>query len=263
MGALAYEDVGQGDLPVVLLHGFLCSRRMWRDQIAAVSREHRTISLDFPAHGRSRFALESEIYTEDKLADLTVELLSTLNIDRAILVGFSMGGGVALNAAIRHPSAVGGLFLADVGGGSADPPQHRTSMQNLVDLLSQEGLDALVDHMLLTPTFSDLANRSPQERARMRDIMLESDADALELLISGVLSGRPPTQDRDLESVRVPTAVLVGELDNPCLTSSSDLARRIPEAEHTILVGAGHMTPMEAPSQFNEALLSFLKSVSG
>lgn len=255
---VAYHDVGDSELPIVLLHGFACGRAMWRHQVEAFARGRRVISFDFPAHGASRCPDLRGTLTEDGLADLTVELLGELKVPRAILVGFSMGGGVALNVALRHPSAVAGLFLADVGGGSVDPVRHRAAMAALAGELQRGGIEAFVDIMLESPTFRDLAKRGPEERALMRSIMLEAQPQGLAELIQGVLGARLPVQERALELIDVPTAVVVGAGDEQCREPSVELARRITGATFGIVEGVGHMSPVEDSRQFNRLLQEFL-----
>lgn len=262
-GVFAYEDSDGEGLPVVLLHGFVCNRQMWRSQFAELGRTYRIISLDFPGHGASVFPADADVYSEDRFADLVVDFLATLGLDKVILVGFSMGGGVALNIAHRYPSIVEALVLADAGGGSADPDQHRRSMRDLESFVGQYGFEAFVDRMLDSPTFSGYANRSALARKHMRSIIMQSDAAGLPLVITGVLGSRQPIQDRSLEELSIPALVLVGELDRACRDAANELARRIPNAALEVFEGAAHMTPLEDPQQFTNCLRSFLDSIAG
>lgn len=262
-GVFAYEDSGGEGLPVVLLHGFVCNRQMWRSQFAELGRTHRVISLDFPGHGASVFPVDADIYSEDRFADLVVDFLATLGLDKVVLVGFSMGGGVALNIAHRHPSVVEALVLADAGGGSADPDQHRRSMRDLESFVGQHGFEAFVDRMLESQTFSGYADRSALARQHMRSIIMQSDADGLPLVITGVLGSRQPVQERSLEELGVPTLVLVGELDRACRDAADELARRIPNAALEVFDGSAHMTPLEDPQRFTNRLGAFLESIAG
>lgn len=261
-GVFAYEDSGGEGRPVVLLHGFVCNRLMWRSQFAELGRTHRVISLDFPGHGASVFPPDPDIYSEDRFADLVVDFLAALGLDKAVLVGFSMGGGVALNIAHRYPSVVDALVLADAGGGSADPDQHNRSMRDLESFVGQHGFEAFVDRMLESPTFSGYADRSALARRHMRSIIMQSDADGLPLVITGILGSRQPVQERSLEELGVPTLVLVGELDRACRDAAVELARRIPNAALEVFDGSAHMTPLEDPQRFTNRLGAFLDSIA-
>jgi pimeloyl-ACP methyl ester carboxylesterase len=262
-GVIAYEDEGRGADAVVLLHGFACNRLMWRAQLDALRPAYRTLVIDLPGHGASQLPPNREYFTEDSFADMTVDLLRSRSVDRAVFVGFSMGGGVALNVATRHPSMVAGLVLADVGGGSTDVAAHRTSVHQLGDLLRRDGMGAFVGHLLAMPIFASYADRSVDARAHMRRMLMQGDPLGLEQVIRGVLAERKPIQDRALQTISVPTEVVVGEHDLECRVTSSMMAERIPIVNHTIIGGAGHMTPMEAPDAFNRLLDNCLRQIFG
>lgn len=260
---LVYDDSGTASdgPPVVFLHGFACNRQMWVHQAGALERSRRVIAIDLPGHGETRVPLDPALHTEEAVADLVLETMREVDAYPAVLVGFSMGGGVALNLAARHPEAVAGLLLADVGGGSADPLAHSATMARYADMVTRDGLGSLVDHLITTPIFCDYANRDDESYAHMRGIMMTTDPEEVVLLLDGVLSRRQPVQDRPLGQLRVPTSVLVGGLDKQCEASSAELASRIAGAELTVLDGVGHMTPVEDPERFNASLQYLLQRV--
>lgn len=260
---LTCDDIeAAGDRPVVvLLHGFACNRTMWHHQARFLQGRAHVIAVDLPGHGQTRMPADPASHTEDGIADLVCAELEERGIRRAVMVGFSMGGGVALNMASRHPLSVGGLLLADVGGGSADPVAHRATMRTYTQMLETEGLDAFVDYLIQTPIFCDFANRDSASHDAMRSIMMTCDPEELTLILDGVLSRRKPVQERDLEAISVPTEVLLGEFDAQCRQSSAELAGRIVGAEHTVLQGIGHMTPLENPQAFNSVLARLLSRV--
>ncbi|MEU0265113.1 alpha/beta fold hydrolase [Nocardioides sp. NPDC006303] len=256
---IAVSDQGRGETPVVLLHGFLCSSDMWRHQVAELASTTRTLTLDFPGHGESRALTTDYPFTEDGFADLTASLLERLGISSAVLVGFSMGGGVALNVAARYPRLVAGLFLADVGGGSVDVEEHRASMHRVADRIDNGEFSAAVEDFLVSPTFVDYVNRSADCRSHMETMMLGCDPSRISSVLRGVLAGRAPISERPVEDIKVPTHVLVGALDQQCRLPASELFNRIPGAAFTSLADAGHMTPVEEPEAFTGELRQFLR----
>lgn len=254
---IAYHDDGDGPA-VLLLHGWLCPSDMWRHQVEALIPGYRTLVLDFPAHGRSRGPHAPEVYSEDAFARLAVDVLHDAGLESAALIGFSMGGGVALNIAQHAPDAVDGLFLADTGGGSSDVAGHRAAMGQLARRITPETFPAVVDDLLTTDTFSTFAGRDRGSYDEMRGLMLDCDPTGIAAVVAGVHATRAPISERLLEQIRVPAHVLVGELDRQCAAEAQQIAQRLPNAALTTLAGAGHMTPLEAPRAFNQALLGFL-----
>ena len=113
-----FEDVGEGP-PIVLGHSFLCSGKMWREQVPVLATHYRALNLDFRGHGRSGEVTESfTLY--DAVADV-VAVLDELGIEKAVWCGLSIGGMVALRAALTCPERVDRLILLDTDAGSENP----------------------------------------------------------------------------------------------------------------------------------------------
>ena len=253
--AIFFEDVGAG-APVVLGHSFLCSGKMWREQVPALARKFRVINLDLRGHGRSGEVKRSfSLY--DVVSDV-VAVLDRLSIEKAVWCGLSIGGMVALRAALTRPQRVSGLILLDT---DADA---ETAIRKLKYYAMGVGTRLLGVGPFL-PSIVRLmfgATTRRQNRALVNEWKREFSG----LQVPSVLRGLEALMRRDslvarLEEVRVPALVLVGEEDR---SLPPVLSRRI----HAFLRGstfveipaAGHLSALEQPAQVTEAILGFLEA---
>ncbi len=249
---VAWREAGDGDV-VVFLHGLGGSRTAWEPQLAALSDRWRCVAWDLPGYGASP-PLDGPL-TFPALADAVGQLLDGLGVERAPLVGLSLGGMVALHTALDHPDRVSGLALLDTssafGGDGTDPDAWRaarlapldagrTPADMAVDVLTSVGGPALTGAALDAAT-SAMARISPDGLRAAVDCLPTHD-----------VRGR-------LGEIRVPTLVVVGELDEETPPAySRALADGIPGARLEIVAGAGHVSNLEQPASVNRLLADFL-----
>src|SRR5688572_26812997 len=249
---LLVRDLGPRDgVPVVLLHGFPMDGTMWRPQIDVLEKGFRVVCWDARGHGRSGgggAAIAFEWFVDDLLA-----VLDRLGIDRAVLVGLSMGGYTALRFAEREPSRVRALVLADTKS-AADGNEAKVKRAAGARKALAEGSRAFADGFLAT-AFAPGAG--PRTVAAARKVIAAMDPRAIAAALVA-LAGRTDTTE-SLPKIRVPTLVIVGEKD--ALTPPADsraLAAAIPGARLVEIPGAGHFSNLQAPAAFNDALRGFL-----
>jgi pimeloyl-ACP methyl ester carboxylesterase len=247
---LYYEAAGEGPA-VVLVHGGLVDGRLWDDQMEPLSRRFRVVRYDLRGYGKSAAPAGQFWPTEDLRA-----LLDFLKIERATVVGLSLGGIVAADFALEHPERVERLVFVGAGlRGDRQPPDEK-SMAAYRALVS-EGPEKYFETFLKADLLAGLRER-PRARERMRAMMLDNYK-ALSYLSAGLAqSPEPPTVER-LGRINFPTLVVVGSLDSRNLLNIADtLAAGIPGARKVVIPGASHHPPVETPAEFNRALLDFL-----
>ena len=256
---VAVTDVGAGP-PVVLLHGLGCGRRMWFHQIRALRRHFRVIAYDLRGHGGSDAPADATDYSARHLARDFIGVLDALKIERAAVVGFSLGGGPALALAAGKPERVSRLVLADVGAGADDPVKVEGLARRWVTLIRQGAADDLVCEMLRSELFKHYARRGPWRRDHMAALIRATPLDGLRFSLSEIVVKRKSLfrVAGVLQSIRAPTLIVVGEQDYMCTKSSRLLAQTIPGASLKVIKNSGHMTPLEQPAAFTAALLEFL-----
>jgi pimeloyl-ACP methyl ester carboxylesterase len=252
-------DVGAGS-PVVLLHGLACGRRVWFHQVRALRNRFRVIAYDQRGHGQTDAPSVATEYSAAHLTRDLVGVLDALEIERAAIVGFSLGGGPALALAASKPERVSGLVLADVGAGADDPVKIESMARQWGALIAQGRVDDLVCEMLRSEFFKVYAGRNLRRRDHMAALIRATPIDGLRFTLSEVLAKRKSLfrLTEPMKSVRVPTLVLVGEYDYVCSKGVRLLAQTIPNASLKIIKGSGHVSPLEQPAAFSVALLDFL-----
>jgi pimeloyl-ACP methyl ester carboxylesterase len=257
--AVSVSDVGTGP-PVVLLHGLACGKRMWFHQIRALRSRFRVIAYDQRGHGLTDAPTNATDYSAAHFARDLVGVLDALKIERAAIVGFSLGGGPALALATTRPERVSRLVLADVGAGADDPVKIETLARQWVTLIDQGKIDDLVCEMLRSELFKFYARRDTRRRNHMAALFRATPPMGLRFTLSEVLAKRKSLfrLAGPLKSPQVPTLVVVGEQDYVCSKAARLLAQTIPGATLKIIKGSGHMSPLERPAAFSTALMEFL-----
>ena len=255
---LHYADVGAGGPPLVLLHAFPLHSAMWAPQLACLSAGRRVIAPDLKGFGASDAPEDPARYTMLGCADELAAMLDGLGVDRVVLGGLSMGGYVALAFLRQYPDRVAGLVLADTRA-AADTPEvfeRRTDQQ---DQVARVGTTALIE-VLLAGLLCDHSRAHRLELVeQVRRLMANPAAGFV-----GALEAMKHRADAtaELASIAVPTLVIVGEDD---ALSPPEVARAmheaLPGAHLAVLPRAGHLSNLEAPDEFNAAVMELLDRV--
>ncbi len=253
---LEYTDEGTGT-PVVLLHAFPLNRTMWEPQITPFSAALRTIAIDLRGHGGSERGLTP--YTLEEFATDIKDLLDHLNIQEAMFVGLSMGGYILLAFYRLYPDRVKGLILADTRA-QADTPDGRMGRFEMIRTAETEGMNAIANIMMPRLLSAHTVKTNPELVRKVRRMILHNPVETI------VADLRAMAERSDsvslLNNIARPTLLLVGELDQATPPSDARLmAERIPNAELAILPAAAHLSNLEAPEEFNQSVLSFVKGI--
>jgi 3-oxoadipate enol-lactonase len=248
---LHFEDDGAGPA-VLLLHAFPLSGAMWGRQVAALSAQYRVVVPDLRGFGGSD--APPGPLTMDQQADDIAALLDHLGIERAAIVGLSMGGYITFALARRHADRVAALVLADTKAG-ADNEEGKAGRETNARLAEEQGAAAIADKMIPSLVAERASNALRDE---LRELITANSQDG----IAGALRGMAmrPDSTPDLAGITAPALVIVGAQDK--LTPPEEAAKLqagLSGAGPLIVIPeAGHLTNMEAPEAFNEALLDFL-----
>ena len=252
VGPLHVEQAGAGP-DVMLVHAGVADGRMWDSQWVDWAARRRVTRLDLRGFGRSDLPEGTYSHAGDVLA-----VLDALGIERAALVGASLGGRVALDFAASQPDRVPGLVLADAG-----LPDHAWSAEIQAfgaaedEAIEADDLDAAaevnVDFWL--PSASEPVRAAIREQQR-NAFTLQVGRDDEEVLLTDDLTAR-------LQAVDVPTLVLVGDRDYADFHAIADrLAAELPDTRRAAVSGAGHLPSLEQPDAFDAAVLPFLDSLA-
>jgi pimeloyl-ACP methyl ester carboxylesterase len=251
-----YEDVGTG-LPIVMGHSFLCSGEMWGPQIGPLSSRYRVVNIDVRGHGRS--GALSERFDLYDMVDDVVAVLDEAGVQRAAWAGLSIGGMIAMRAAIKVPDRVAGLILVDTHAG---PETSYKKLKYRVMALGVRafGVGPFLSEVTKLMFGSTTRKENPQLVEAWRERFASVNVPSI-LLTLGALVGRDSVVDQ-LGSVDVPSLVIVGDEDISLPTDlSREIANALPNASLEIISGAGHLSALEKPDEVTQAMLAFLDSL--
>jgi 3-oxoadipate enol-lactonase len=257
---LVWDEVGRASTapPLLLVHGFPLNRTMWRPQLAALAASTRVIAPDLRGHGASD-APPGPYLMDDFAADLQA-LLDHLGLARVIYCGLSMGGYIGFAFVRRYPARLAGLMLADTRAG-ADTEEGRANREDLAQLVEREGSAATVDRLLPRYVAPRTHATQPELVAGVRAMIAGTPPAGLAGAARGM--GRRPDSFATLGEIAVPTAIVVGSED--ALTPPAEAERlhtAIAGSTLTIIPDAGHLSNLEQPAAFNEAVRRFLALAS-
>ncbi len=258
---LYYEETGRG-APIVFLHEFSGDHRSWAPQVRAFSRRHRCVTYSARGYPPSDVPDDPGAYSQDIAVADTVAVLDALGIDRAHLVGLSMGGFTALHTGLRHPDRVRSLAIAGVGYGTAHDDAWKADVENLAAFYADDPEAAAASHgsASVRVPFMVKDRRGWQEFA---DALAEHPAAGSANTLRRVQGRRPNLYglEAELAELEAPLLVMAGDEDEPCLEPSLWLKRTVPMAGLVILPRSGHTLNLEEPALFNQFLREFLDTV--
>jgi 2-succinyl-6-hydroxy-2,4-cyclohexadiene-1-carboxylate synthase len=258
---LNVEQTGAGR-PLLLLHGFTGSAPTWTPLIAALPPHFRTIAPDLIGHGRSDSPPDAERYRMERCVADLLAILDALEVERADVLGYSMGGRVALHLAAAAPDRVGALVLESSSPGIADATERQARIaadQALADSIDHAGLAAFVERWERLPLFASQAALPEDTRARLHTQRLRNDQLGLANSLRGMGAGRQESLWDRLASLDVRTLLIAGELDVKYRALAGEMRALLPDARAVIVPGAGHAVHLEQPQAFAKNVLEFLR----
>jgi pimeloyl-ACP methyl ester carboxylesterase len=250
---ISYEVAGQGP-PVILGHSLLCDSHMWDAVVPALATNHRVINVDARGHGASR---SGGAFTLEDLAADWIAILDREGIERAALVGLSMGGMTAMRLALESPERVAGLALLDTSADS-DTAAHRVQYRIMAEATRFAGHLKVLEGTLNKVMFGRTSLRTRRELVARQVDRWRAHPPRLIYHAARAVMDRRPVLER-LGAIDCPTLVLVGDEDAALSPACSRrIAGAIRGAELVVVPGAGHLTALEAPEAVVTALVRFL-----
>ncbi len=260
---LHVETAGAGTA-LLLLHGFTGSATTWAPAVDRLSPRYRTVAIDLLGHGRSDAPVDAQRYGFEQSTRDLLALLDALGIAQAGIVGYSLGGRLALSLAATTPERVSALILESTSPGLREAAARRARAvqdASLAAILEQDGVAAFVDRWEELPLFNSQRRLPDPVRAALRAQRLQHNPLGLANSLRGAgQSMQPPMHDR-LRQLRVPTLLIVGALDRDYCALGLEMSRLIPASRLVIVPDAGHAVHLEQPEAFYPIVLEFLTYV--
>jgi pimeloyl-ACP methyl ester carboxylesterase len=261
---LYYEEHGDGD-PLLFIHEFAGDHRSWAPQVEHFRDRYRCIVYAARGYPPSDVPSELESYSQEQAVEDALAVLNGLRVDRAHVVGLSMGGFCALHLGLRAPERARSLVVAGAGYGAAPDAQERFRGEcaAIAQAFRVEGAATVAPRYAVGPPRVQLQNRNRQAWEEFVRALAEHSSEGAALTMLGVQSRRPSLyamQDQ-LSALHVPTLILAGDEDDGCLDASLMLKRTVPSAGLLVLPRTGHTANLEDPQIFNRAVAEFLEAV--
>jgi pimeloyl-ACP methyl ester carboxylesterase len=261
---LYFEEIGSG-VPVVFVHEFAADHRSWEMQMRHFGQRYRCITFSARGYPPSDIPEKPASYSQNRATDDILAVMEHLGIGKAHVVGLSMGGFATLHFGFRHPTRALSLVVAGVGYGAERDQQakFRGEVEVVAKALQSEGMEKFAEKYAYGPTRVQFENKDPRGFAQFKKELGEHSAMGSANTQIGVQGQRPSLYDLvdKMRALTVPTLILTGDEDWPCLTPSVLMKREIPSAALAVMPNCGHTINLEDPDQFNRIVGEFIVQV--
>jgi pimeloyl-ACP methyl ester carboxylesterase len=262
---LYVEEHGAGP-PLLFIHEFAGDHRSWASQVSHFRSRYRCITYAARGYPPSDVPADHDAYSQQYAVEDALAVLDGLGVDRAHVVGLSMGGFCALHLVLQAPQRTLSTVVAGCGYGAAPEAQDRFRREStaIAERFRAAGAGAVAPRYAVGPARVQLQNRNPEAWATFVEQLAEHDSEGAALTMLGVQRQRPSLYGMhdELAAVRVPTLILAGDEDDGCLEPSLMLKRTIPTAGLMVLPRTGHTINLEDPAIFNRTVEEFLNAVA-
>ncbi len=261
---LYYEEAGTGH-PVVFVHEFAGDLRSWEPQLRHFSRRYHTIAYNARGYPPSDVPAAMADYGQDQATDDIAGVLRHLKIEKAHVVGCSMGAFAALHFGIRYPELASSLVVVGVGYGAAPAvhQQFQREAEATAGRLEQEGMAEVAKSYMLSPSRVQFQNKDPRGFRESYRFFSEHSALGSANTLKGYQARRPSLYalEAELKRISVPTLLVLGDEDEPGIDANVFLKRTIPSAGLVVLPRTGHAANLEEPVVFNQLVEEFFHTV--
>jgi len=261
---LYFEETGTGH-PVILVHEFAGDLRSYELQMRHFGKRYRTIAFNARGFPPSDVPEQVSSYSQARAADDILAVLDHIGRRQAHIIGLSMGGFATLHFGLRHPQRALSLCIGGCGYG-AEPDKRdtfRAEADVIAGMIRTEGMSALAERYAYGPTRVQFENKDPRGHAEFKRMLSEHSPVGSANTQQGVQKERPSlyTLIEDMRRINVPTLIITGDEDWPCLSPGILMKQSIPTAALAVIPNAGHAINIEEPNEYNRIVGDFLAQV--
>jgi len=261
---LYFEEAGEG-IPIVFVHEFAGDYRSWEPQVRHFARTNRCITFSARGFLPSDIPQDPAMYSQDRARDDILVVLDGLNIDAAHIIGLSMGGFAALHFGLKYPDRALSLVVAGCGYGAGEDTreQFRRETTAAADRMESETMAVFGASYAVGPTRVQFQNKDPRGWREFETQLKEHSGLGSANTMRGVQRSRPSLYDLEdeLRRLSVPTLIVNGDEDDPCLDVSLFLKRCVTSSALALLPRTGHTCNLEEPALFNQSCEDFMRRV--
>lgn len=261
---LYYEESGIGS-PIVFVHEFAGDFRSWEPQMRYFSRRYHCIAFNARGFPPSDVPSKSEQYNQDIARDDIYAVMKSLKIEYAHIVGCSMGAFATLHFAFKYPDMAKSIVVAGCGYGAKKDSrdQFQNEAAGFAAQFEEKGMRIVAAEYSAGPTRVQYQNKDPRGYLEFQTQFAEHSEFGSAMTLVNVQAERPSLYDleEDLKNLSVPTLLITGDEDEPCLDPNVFMKRTIPSSGLVILPKTGHAANLEEPDSFNDFVQGFFSSV--
>ncbi|PIE94383.1 2-succinyl-6-hydroxy-2,4-cyclohexadiene-1-carboxylate synthase [Bacillus fungorum] len=258
-----YEVVGSGE-PLLLLHGFTGSMETWRSFVPSWSEQFQVILVDIVGHGKTESPEDVTHYDIRNAAVQMKELLEYLHIEKAHILGYSMGGRLAITMACLYPEYVRSLLLENCTAGlerEEDRKERREKDERIAHKIEREGIRSFVLMWENIPLFETQKSLAQNVQEAVRKERLANNPKGLANSLRGMGTGAQPSWWDELHNLKMPVLLMNGEYDKKFFRILKNIEKCISHAKFVKIDGAGHAIHVEQPEKFDTIVKGFLKTM--
>lgn len=255
---LSYDDVGEGSVPIIFLHGYPFDKTMWQGQVDFLQTSFRLIAFDLRGFGKSRD--EESALTIDLFADDLIAFMDKLSIDKAVICGLSMGGYIVLNVMKRFPARFEALILCDTQC-IADTAEAKEKRYKTIDEIAVHGPGPFNERFVKSVFHKDSISNKKELVDQLRHVVFSNSK---HIISQGLVAlARRSETCSFLNGITIPTLIICGREDAITPLAQSEMMHAaIKGSTLRVIDQAGHVSNLEQPVEFNHHLLDFLSGYS-
>lgn len=255
---LSYNDVGEGNTPIIFLHGFPFDKTMWQVQLDALKSNYRLIACDIRGFGKSTD--EESALSIDLFADDLILFMDKLAINKAIICGLSMGGFIALNAIKRFPERFEALILCDTQC-IADTIEVKKKRYEIIEEIEKNGVTNFNEGFIKSVFHKDSIKNKKELVGQLRIVVFSNSK---RIITQGLIALAERSETcSTLNKIDIPTLIICGKADEVTPLAQSEFMNvSIKGSILQVIENAGHVSNLEQPNEFNKHLLPFLTTLT-
>jgi len=261
---LFYEETGTG-VPIVFVHEFADDYRSYEPQIRFFCRHHRCIAFNARGYPPSAIPITPEQYSQERAREDILAVLNGLNLEKAHIIGLSMGAFAALHFGFTYPDRTLSIVIAGCGYGASpdDRGQFAADAEASAARFERIGMTRAAEGYATGPTRVQYQRKDPRGWAEFRNRLGEHSAQGSALTMRGVQKQRPSLYDLvgEMNRINAPTLIVTGDEDWPCLEAGILMKKSIRTAGLVVVPNTGHAVNLEEAAEFNQQIARFLHAV--
>ncbi|WP_442853540.1 2-succinyl-6-hydroxy-2,4-cyclohexadiene-1-carboxylate synthase [Bacillus sp. FJAT-27231] len=260
-GCRYYVEVSGKGKPLLLLHGFTGNVDTWTETIAYLRDHYLCVTVDIIGHGKSSCPADEERYKIELAARDMIELMNKLGYAKFHLLGYSMGGRLALTMAALFPDAVESLLLESASPGlktEEERLQRRKGDAALAERIEREGMEAFIDYWQEISLFATQRTLPSVQREAIRQQRLQNSVKGLSSSLKGMGTGSQPSWWEALPRLSMPVLLITGTEDKKFTKIAAEMAQLLPSAVWKEINRAGHAIHVEDSAKFGTIIKEFL-----